>query len=118
MIRAGHDLKNMKHGDLHRVALELLARKSGDFETVDEFVDFRARVEREDYERSLQLQREVRGETENPRIDIQNLINVATERFQFQHGRRMLANQKKEQRAMERAREKEEWLRSQRGLFK
>jgi hypothetical protein len=118
MIRAGHDLKNMKHGDLHRVALELLARKSGEFSTVDEFVEFRTRVEREDYKRSLRLQREIRGETENPHIDIQNLVNVATERFQFQHGRRMAANQKKEQRAIERAREKEAWLRNQRGLFK
>ena len=117
MIRAGHDLKNMKHGDLHRVALELLAKKSGDFEDVDEFVAFRERVEREDYERSLRLKREVLGETENPHIDIQNLIAVTTERFQFQHGRRMAANQKREQRAIERAREKEQWLRDQRGLF-
>ena len=117
MIRAGHDLKNMKHGDLHRIALQLLAKRQGDFEDVDEFVAFRERVAREDYERSQKLKREVLGETENPHMDVRSLIDTVTERFREQHGRRIAQNRRREERARQNAIEKAEWLKNQRGLF-
>jgi predicted GIY-YIG superfamily endonuclease len=79
LIRADNKLKNMKRGDLHRLVLETTARKQGEFQDVDEFVEFRDRVEREtkqqlEYARSRRVIDSVLEETPNPHIDVQALL--------------------------------------------
>jgi predicted GIY-YIG superfamily endonuclease len=93
MIRAGYDLKNMRHGDLHRVALEFMARArpDQDFKTVDEFIEFRAAVEkeqREAYERSRQLKQSILEETANPRLDVQEFLKSLQEQQETLQQRR------------------------------
>jgi hypothetical protein len=113
MIRAGHDLKNMKHGDLRKIAeLKGLANAPGDFTTVKEFVRFR-----EDYERSLRLKREVLAQTASPRDDIQNILVQAQLNFRERESANIQRRRAKEARERARALEKAEWLKSQRGLF-
>jgi hypothetical protein len=116
MIRAGHKLQNMKRGDLHRIALEMLAKQQGDFTDVDEFVEFKKRVEREQreaYERSERLRREVLGEVPGD-PELMAMIQANAERFRKENAARRLREQKREARAIARAREKEAWLRSMR----
>jgi hypothetical protein len=85
LIRAGNKLKNMKRGDLHRLVLETVARKQGEFQDVDEFVEFRDRVDREtrqqlEYARSRKLQESVLEETTpNPRINVSELLAAIQE---------------------------------------
>jgi hypothetical protein len=116
MIRAGHDLKNMKHGDLHKVALEIMAKQRPDldFATVDEFIEFRETVEREQreaYERSERLKREVLGEDEgNPQI-LEWVRNNA-EAFREKNAANAARRKKKEERERAKALEKDAWLRS------
>jgi hypothetical protein len=118
MIRAGHDLKNMKRGDLHRVVLTMMAKKQGDFENVDEFVEFRERVDKEikqelaAYERSKRLKENVLEETPNPNLDVQALLAaVAARRTEAD---RRASEKRKKQAARERANilEREAWLKS------
>lgn len=118
MIRAGHDLKNMKHGDLHRIALNLMARQrlDLDFTNVEEFIEFREIVEREQreaYERSERLKRSVLGEEEGDPVLLQ-MVRNNTERFREQNAERMRKRLKKEERAKVNALEREAWLKSMR----
>ena len=114
LIRAGYDLKNMKHGDLHRIALELLSKEQGEFETVDEFVEFRTRVERETYERSEKLKREVLGEDAGDPVLMEMIRNNA-ERFRIENEATVQRQLKKEARARANAIEKAEWLKNLKG---
>lgn len=116
MIRAGHDLKNMKHGDLHRVALQFLARQRQDldFTNVSEFIEFRETVEREQreaYERSERLKKSVLGEDLGDPT-LLAMIRSNTERYREQNADRHRKTLLKEQRAQQAAREKEAWLKS------
>lgn len=103
MIRDGHDLKNMKHGNLRKIAqLKGLAQAKGEFTTVREFVRFR-----DDYERSERLKREVL-ENKNPgfeknlkiieqaAIDWQFKKKIDDERIKIQEAKR-LAQQAREE---------------------
>jgi tRNA uridine 5-carbamoylmethylation protein Kti12 len=113
MIRAGHDLKNMKHGDLRKIAqLRGLAQAQGDFTTVKEFVRFR-----EDYERSERLKREVLEQQASPRDDIQSILAQAKLNFQEKESANMQRRRAKEARERANALERTEWLKKQRGLF-
>ena len=111
MIRAGHNLKNMKHGDLHRITLEILSKERGEFTTVTEFVEWRERVEREKYERSERLKREVLGEDLGDPVLLE-MIRQNTERFREQNAAAHQRLLKREARARANAIEKAEWLRS------
>jgi hypothetical protein len=107
MIRAGHDLKNMKHGDLRKIALlQGVASESTRFDTVREFV----RV-RDDYERSERLKREVLGEAVGDPV-LMAMIQQNTERFREQNAAAHQRLLKREARARANAREKEAWLKS------
>jgi hypothetical protein len=113
MIRAGHDLKNMKHGDLRKIAqLRGMAEAKGDFTTVKEFVRFR-----EDYERSLRLKREVLEQQASPRGDLQTILEQAQANFQEKNAFKIAQRRAKEARDRANAIERAEWLKSQRGLF-
>jgi hypothetical protein len=116
MIRAGHNLKNMKHGDVHRVHLALLARNRLDlnFTTVEEFVEFRETVDREQreaYERSERLKKSVLGEDLGDPVLLE-MIRQNTERFREQNAATHQRLLKKEARARANAIEKEQWLKS------
>jgi hypothetical protein len=113
MIRAGHDLKNMKHGDLRKIAqLRGMAEAKGDFTTVKEFVRFR-----QDYERSLRLKREVLEQQASPRGDLQTILEQAQANFQEKNAFKIAQRRAKEARDRANAIERAEWLKSQRGLF-
>ena len=114
MIRAGYDLKNMKHGDLHRISLEILSRERGEFQTVDEFVHFRERVAREQYERSQALKKSVLEETPSPRGDLQMILEQARLRYEITNTGQRDRALKKAARARAQAIEHNEWLASQR----
>ena len=115
LIRAGNKLKNMKRGDLHRIVLETVARKQGEFQDVDEFVEFRDRVAYEtkqqlEYARSRKVQDSVLETTPNPHIDVQALLDsVIANRSEADKKR---AEQLKKQAARERANilERDAWL--------
>jgi hypothetical protein len=108
MIRAGHDLKNMKHGDLRKIAqLKGLAQAKGDFTTVKEFIRFR-----DDYERSERLKREVLEQTPSPRGDLQTILTQAQANFQEKNAFKMQQRRAKEARDRANALEREAWLRS------
>jgi hypothetical protein len=118
LIRAEHQLQNMKRGDLHRIALETLSRYQGEFQDVDEFIEFRDRVEREKkeqlaYERSDKLRKEVLEETPMDPV-LREMIQQNAERFRKANEANRLREQKREARARANAREKEEWLKSMR----
>jgi hypothetical protein len=117
LIRAGNKLKNMKRGDLHRIVLETVARKQGEFQDVDEFVEFRDRVEHEtkqqlEYARSRKVQDSVLETTPNPHIDVQALLASVIENRSEADKKR--ADRLKKKAARERANilEREEWLKS------
>jgi tRNA uridine 5-carbamoylmethylation protein Kti12 len=113
MIRAGHDLKNMKHGDLRKIAqLKGLAHARGDFTTVKEFVRFR-----DDYECSERLKREVLEQESSPRGDLAQILFQAKANFQEKNAFKIQQKRAKEARERANMLEREEWLRSQRGLF-
>ena len=118
MIRAGHKLMNMKHGDLHRIHLAMMARHRTDldFSTVDEFIEFREIVEREQreaYERSERLRKSVLGEDEGDPVLLEMVRNNA-ERFRESNADRVRKRLKKEERARTAAIEREEWLKNMR----
>jgi hypothetical protein len=118
MIRAGHNLKNMKHGDVHRVHLALLARNRLDlnFTTVEEFVEFRETVDREQreaYERSERLKKSVLGEEPGDPVLLEMIRNT-TDRFRESNADRMKKQLKREERARAAALEREEWLKQMR----
>jgi hypothetical protein len=118
MIRAGHDLKNMKRGDLHRIALTMLAKKQGDFESVDEFVKFRERADKElkeeliAYERSRRLKESVLEETPNPNIDIQALLASVSARRTETDKKKSEQRKKREAREILNILERNEWLKN------
>ena len=116
LIRAGNQLMNMKRGDLHRIALEMLSKHQGEFTDVDEFVEFKQRVEREDkerlaYERSDKLRSEVLDETPMDPV-LREMIQNNAEQFRKANEAHRLREQKKEARARANAKEKEEFLRN------
>jgi hypothetical protein len=116
LIRAKHKLMNMKRGDLHRIALETLSKHPGEFTDVDEFVEFKQRVEREQaeqlaYERSDKLRSSVLDETPMDPV-LREMIQNNAELFRKANEAHRLREQKKEARAIANAREKEEWLKS------
>lgn len=118
MIRAGYDLKNMKHGDQRKIAdLVELAKTEGDFTTVEEFQQFRKRVEREQYEASERLKKYIKGMEPSPRNDLQDILAVSLEKYKEQNGQQRQRRIKREARELARAREKAEWLGRQSGLF-
>jgi hypothetical protein len=107
MIRAGYDLKNMKHGDLKKIAkLRQLAEAQGDFTTVKEFVEFR-----EAYERSQRLKQQVLDQHQgDPQLT--EMIRQNAERFRSQNEAAAKRRLRKEARQQAKAIEKEEWLKS------
>jgi len=116
LIRAGNQLMNMKRGDLHRIALEMLSKQQGEFTDVDEFVEFKQRVEREDkerlaYERSDKLRNEVLDETPGDPL-LREIIQENARRFREANEANRLREEKKLARARANAREKEEFLRN------
>jgi hypothetical protein len=116
LIRAGNQLMNMKRGDLHRIALEMLSKQQGEFTDVDEFVEFKQRVEREDkerlaYERSDKLRNEVLDETPGDPL-LREIIQENARRFREANAANRLREEKKIARARANAREKEEFLRN------
>ena len=118
MIRAGHELKNMRHGDLHRITLRMMAHKRPDldFKTVDEYIEFRETVEREDqeaYARSEHLRREILGEVPGD-PQLLAMIQQNAERHRETSAERARRAQRREARAQLRAQEHEEWLRQMR----
>ena len=108
MIRSGHDLKNMKHGDLRKIALLQGVASSGtEFRTVKEFARFR-----DDYERSERLRREVlEGGTGDPVL--MEMIRQNAENFRIKNAAQHQRLLKREARARANALEKADWLRSQ-----
>jgi galactokinase len=119
MIRAGHELKNMKHGDLHRIALTIMAGKrlDLDFTTVDEFIDFRTAVEREEraaYERSERLRKDILAESDPANPDLLEWIRASAEHFREQNEANRLRRERRVVRERARALERAEWLKQQR----
>jgi hypothetical protein len=115
LIRAGNKLKNMKRGDLHRLVLETVARKQGEFQDVDEFVEFRDRVDREtrqqlEYARSRKVQESVLEETPNPRIDVQALLASVIANRTEADKKRAERLRKKEARERANILERDAWL--------
>ena len=116
MIRAGHQLMNMKRGDLHRIALEMLSKHEGEFTDVDEFVEFCDRIEREHkdqlaYQRSDRLRNSVLEETPGD-PELMAIIQANAERFREENEMARVREQKRQARARASAIEKEEWLKS------
>jgi len=116
LIRAEHQLQNMKRGDLHRIALEMLSKHQGEFTDVDEFVEFKQRVEREDkerlaYERSDRLRSSVLEETPMDPV-LREMIQENARRSREENETHRLREQKRLARARANAIEKEEWLKS------
>ena len=118
MIRAGHDLKNMKHGDAQKIAvLYDLAGEPGDFATVREFVKFRKQVEQDNYERSERLKASVAGMVDSPRGDLKTILDASLTRYEANNGQARQRRIKKEARDRANALEKQAWLGSMRNLF-
>jgi hypothetical protein len=118
MIRAGHDLKNMKHGDAQKIAaLYDLADAAGDFATVREFSKFRRQVEQDNYERSERLKASVAGMVDSPRGDLADILTAAKQRYALTDRTARERRIKKEARDRANALEKQEWLGSMRNLF-
>ena len=118
MIRAGHELKNMKHGDTQKIAALMdLARAPGDFDSVEKFTKFRRQVEEENYARSQRLRELVTGMTPSPRGDLQEILEAAKIRFDANDERARQQRIKREARDRARAIERQEWLGSLRNLF-
>ena len=107
MIRAGHDLKNMKHGDLRKIALlQGVASESTGFNTVREFVQVR-----DDYERSERLRREVLESGSGDPV-LMAMIRQNAENFRIKNAAAHQRRLKKEARVRANAIEKEQWLKS------
>lgn len=118
MIRAGHDLKNMKHGDTFKIAqLQDLAQSEGDFTTVREYTRFRSRVEQDNYERSQRLKNAVAGMVDSPRGDLKTILDASLARYEANDGRARQQRIKREARQREKIIEHDQWLGSLRNLF-
>jgi hypothetical protein len=118
MIRAGHDLKNMKHGDAQKIAeIYDLAGAPGDFTTVREFVRLRNRVEQDNYARSERLKKSVAAMVDSPRGDLKTILDASLVRYESNNGQARQRRIKKEARDRARAIERQQWLGSLGNLF-
>ena len=109
LIRDKHKLMNMKHGDLRRINLERLAKERGEFQTVNEFVEFRERVDREKYERSIRLRNSILDENAGNH-QLLELVRQNAEAFRVKNEANVQRRLKKEARAHANAIEKQRWL--------
>lgn len=116
LIRAGHDLKNMKHGDAKRMAAYELASSSEVIESVSDVKRYKERKQREAYERSEALKREVLGESQRKSklADFfQKTREEALEARRIEEEKRRVRVTKKQLRDAEYS----EWIKQQSHLF-
>lgn len=115
LIRAGHDLKNMKHGDARRIAATELANSAEVIESVSDVKRYKERKQREAYERSEALKREVLSVEQTSKMSgfFQKIRDDALEARRIEEEKRRVRVTKKQLRDAEYS----EWIKQQSHLF-